>query len=257
MHLSVAAQPAPTVAKLTLDIQTLYTDLIRDDAKVAALVASIYGDGLVADKRRAAMASVRRLFGNRQLWTYIAGEIQFKIQKSSTAADVRAWTREATLTLQTKGMRRVTPSRQAEYVDSIISFAKSLQPSPCKAIFLGTDGASTAQLERSYKVGLSLQRFESYLDLVNEAIESELAKSPPVRTITPEQEKVAEAANGIALKARMKLLPPGIEAEVRSNPGKSAPALACQFFVASMAAQFDLKEPVRSWQLTKYIAALQ
>lgn len=229
-------------------------------AQLDATIARAYGTALTPEKVEVARNFMGSVLRHEALPASLARIIAPLTNGSHlTPRDVENAVSQGILQLQLKGLARLPTDKQAAFVQHMVSLARTIRPSDCKALYLGhLDANASVALERRYIATLPLGRFEAVTALYRQAIEAELAGYPDVKTINAQQAKLAEKAHQGAMAKRLQTqVPVGVVQRV-SQDGNGAPAAdVCAFFSATTEAMLDIAEPYRTWQLTRFMESIQ
>ncbi len=194
------------------------------------------------------------------LAAYFGGVFAPLAGSSLTQQQLTSAAMEAMVSLQIKGLSRLSSERQALFVTHLIGTMLWLSPTDCKALALGQmSTAQSAKIERSYIASLPVGRFEAVTMLYGEAIKAEMRRFPDVRTVNAEQAQLAETVYEKALENNLRRMMSQETLQRFAITGlEAAPATeACVFLQASTAALLDMPEPYKSWQLARFTLSMQ
>jgi hypothetical protein len=219
----------------------------------------VFGVDLTEEQGEAARRTLRALLANQAVPGYVAKVLRPTFHPDKIKQDSTAVVLEAMVQLQVKGLLRLPAQRQGHFVQHVIDVAQAVPPPACKAAYLGRLPLKEASaLELRYVASLPLKQFEAVLQLYREAIEAELAGYPSARTITNEQADQTEQALEAASAQRVRVaLSPQTIARLSADGERASPSEFCTFVSASLRGLLDLRKPYKSWQLTRFVQAMQ
>lgn len=253
-----ACAQQPSQAQIEALATRTLASMAGDDARLEVAVDTLYGRDLTPEKRKVAKALLRSVFGNERLPRYLAQVLAPVAGPTLTPKEAQAYVIEGMAALQVQGLRRLPTERKARYLQQLLDMAAAVPAGTCKAMFLGKLDARTAGLvAQRHDASLPLGEFEAATQLYRDLVEAELTGYPDVKTLSPAQAKGAERAYELAMNARIRRLPPGLNDRVLRNVEAAEPTEACLWFRETTAAALDLTEPYRGWYLTRFADGLQ
>ncbi|HEY6510915.1 MAG TPA: hypothetical protein VI032_03000 [Burkholderiaceae bacterium] len=253
-----ASAQAPAPSKAAEQLRTEIALQFGAEEQLDAALKKAYGVELTEEKAAVSRRALRALLFNDATADYIAKSLT-PDRVPLSRQDVLPVVMEGILELQVKGLRRLAPNRQAQLVSHLVDMARALPHSACKALLLGQMATTeAADLERRFIASLPLSRFEGVVTVYREATEAELAGYPDARTVNAQQARLAQKAYDEAIGKRVRAQAPR-KAIARVNADTaSAPAdEVCAVLTASVHAMLDMPEPYKSWQLSRFVQAMQ
>jgi hypothetical protein len=259
----VLATPATAQSEKVSKIAELVTVELKSQFGTAeqlnAVITKTYGVKLSPEKENVARNSLRAVMFNEAVPMYIAKLISPFYHPDTTQKELASAMAEGIAQLQVKGVLRLSSERQASFVAHMVSMAKAIPSSDCKAMFIGRlDTTASVALERRYIASLPSVRFESITNLYREAIEAELAGYPDARTINLNQAKLAEKVYETATVKRLHAKVAQAVLQRVNQGAENAPSSeVCLVMSETIEAMLDMAEPYRSWQLTRFMESIQ
>lgn len=256
------AAPANAQSETVSKIAALLTVELESQFGTAeqlnAAVTKSYGVKLSPTKENIARAVLRELMFNEAVPMYIAKLILPFYHPGITRKEIASAMVEGIAQMQVKGLIRLSSERQAAFITHMVSMAKAIPASDCKAMFVGRlDTNASALLERRYIASLPVDRFESITNLYKEAVEAELNGYPDARTINSSQAKLAEKVYETATVKRLsKNIAPAVLQRVNQGADSAPSSEVCLVLSETIAAMLDMAEPYRSWQLTRFTQSM-
>jgi hypothetical protein len=249
----------PSLAEMTVMMSNILQQKFGTDGQIDQAVFKTYGTELTGGKLETARENLRSILANRELPSYLAKIVLAVPSSELTKERVQIIAAESMMAIQTKGLLRLSADKQAAFVTHMYDMTGWLPAQLCRDMFLGRlSSEQSVMLERRYIVSLPLSKFQHISNLYREAVSAELSGYPDARTINATQAKIAEEMRDEIAKNRIRKNMP-LEAIQRVASGiETAPAQdVCSVMRESVAALLDMKEPFRSWQLTRFAEALQ
>lgn len=224
-----------------------------------AVITKTYGVKLSPEKASVARNVMRTLLFNEAVPIYIAKLLIPVYRPDITQKEMAAAVVEGIAQMQVKGLARLPLERQAAFVAHMLSMTQSIEPSACKAMFLGRlDTPASAALERRYIANLPIGKFEAISNLYKDAAEAELARFPDARTINRQQAKLAEKVfESASIKRLRAQVPQAIIQRVNQDAESATPSEVCAVLSAKIGGMLDMDEPYKSWQLTRFVQSMQ
>lgn len=224
-----------------------------------AVITRTYGVRLSPKKAEVAQRVMRSVLFNQALPNYIANLLVPVYRSDISHTEMVSAVVEGMVQLQVKGLARLSPERQVAFVAHTVSMTRAIEPSACKALFLGQlDTKASAAIERKYIAGLPLRKFEAISDIYRDAAEAELVGYPDARIINQQQAKLAErvyqAASIKRLRARVRK---EVIQRVDEGAHSAEPSEVCAVFSAIIEGMLDMDDPYRAWHLTRFMQTLQ
>lgn len=259
--LHARAAPTPSVDELADAMRTELRRQFGTDEQIDRVVQRAFGGQQLPPQKLAIVrANIRTLLSHEALPRRVAEMMQPLISDQKISAEEgKAAGIELILGMQAKGLRRLPTDSQAGFVRYMVQMMRMIPASQCKAMLMGqVSTARAAEIERFYMATLPQARFEYVQSLYLQAALSELRGYPEVRTITPEQAKLADRVLDVARKERLKKLPLPLLQRVSEVGLEGADADdACQFTSAALESMLDMKDPYLGWQLTRFVEGMQ
>ena len=249
----------PSLTKATEQLRTEIARQFGAEEQLDAALMKAYGVELTEQKAEVSRRALRALLFNDATPDYIAKRLMPVPRPQLSQQEVVAVVMEGILELQVRGLQRLAPNRQALLVSHIVDMARALPPSTCKALFLGQIATKdAAELERRFIASLPLSRFEGIVTVYREATEAELAGYPDERTIDAKQAKLAQKVYEEAIGKRVRAqTPKQAIARVKADSASAPAGEVCAVMSASVQAMLDMREPYKSWQLTRFVQSMQ
>ena len=234
-------------------------NLRNDDARLDSAIVAVYSGFSVEPVRKEALKrSLRTMLGQDALPALVARSLGPRLTSSSSASQRLARASQILVELRVKGLRRIPPARQAEFVRFIQGVTGSLPPLACRQMFDGTlDAVASSHAEHAYMLAMPLNRFHSLVTLYEEAMVAELNGRPAVHLLTASQRKQMDQAYDAAIEARMRKMPPEVVAGIASGLTQAPAEVACRFHREALAAGLDLGAPYRNWYVASFVDSLQ
>ena len=245
------------VERLTRELTQEIKRMQGQDEQLEKIVLKAYGP-MSQQKTEVAKNTMKEILGNPRFARYLATMLA-PLEKEFSRADMMSAYGEAIVATQAKGFARLSADRQARFVQHVVAMLRWLDPGTCKSMAQGTiDTPTSTLLERRFMATLSLPRFQAITQLYREAVEAELNGYPDARTINANQARIVEKLFEAATVKRLKNNVPMAAITRYNDDAASAPAEdVCSITIETLQSMLDLSEPYRSWQLTRYVEALQ
>lgn len=224
------------------------------------LIFNTYGTTLTPEKLEVARRVVRSNLTDENLSAYIGKVIAPLIATNPSMEDVITAAMEGVVSLQLKGLARLSPELQANFITHSLGTMANMEPADCKAAALGQmNSVQAARLERRYIAGLPLGKFEAITNLYQEAAKAQLRGFPDARQLNDSQARLAQSVfEKSAEDLFTRSVPLGVLERLASSGFEALPAReACLIAYLSNAAILDMPEPYRTWQLTRFMLSLQ
>jgi hypothetical protein len=258
--------PAPAVAdspRLRAEMTRVLSDELAKQfgtrAQLDAAVAKTYGVDLSPEKARVARDFLQSILFHEGMSAYFAEVITPLVGPKTTRNDLVTAAFEGVQQLQMQGLLRLPTERQAAFIRHTLSMVRSLPTSMCKAMFLSqVDGPGMARMERRYIANLPLGKFEAVTNLYKQAVVAQLTGYPDVRQLNAQQVQLAEKVYADALDKRTTTrFPRAVSQRIYANPAEADASEVCVVMSMTLEALLDLREPYRTWQLTRFIQSIQ
>lgn len=245
--------------QLQQTFEQILKSLRNDDSRLEHLVVTNYhGHSIEPARKEALKRSLRTILGQTSLSAFLAKSADPVLTAPPNTPQLQAHAIQTTQELRLKGLRRIPPARQAEFVRFIQGMSRSLPPSACRQMFDGTlDTVASSNAERAYMLSMPLNRFLSLVELYEEAVVAELNAWHAVPVLTATQQAQTEKAYSAAIEVRMLKMPPEVVAGMARGLAQAPAEVACTFHREALAAGLDLAEPYRTWHVTAFIDSLQ
>lgn len=262
--LASGAAPAHADAELEAKIAKEFNGMLMDnygtDAKIDAAVARVYGSSLSPEKAKVARENLWAMMFHPQLPSYMARSLAHLYEAPGVSKqDIAAATRQTLYSLKMKGLLRLNAEHQAQALRHSVAMARWLPVAQCKALLLDQlQPAQSSRLERQFTEQLPLTEFEAVGAMYRDATTAELVGYPEVRSINEDQAAVALKVYGTAIAKRLQeSLPEDVIARVTADSATAPAGEVCSFLTTAMLALLDMPEPFRSWQLIRFMEAMQ
>lgn len=250
---------APSTYQLQQEFEQILKSLRNDDSRLDSLVVTNYhGHSIEPARKEALKRSLRAIFGQAFLPAFLAKSAGPVLTSPPNTPQLVAHAIQTTQELRLRGLHRIPPTRQAEFVRFVQGITGSIPPSACRKMFDGTlDAVASSNAERAYMLAMPLNQFQSLVALYEEAFVAELNGWPAVPVLTETQRAQTDTAYSAALEVRMRKMPLEVVASIARGLAQAPAEVACTYHREALAAGLDLGEPYRTWYLTAFIDSLQ
>lgn len=200
--------------------------------------------------------SLSAVFTSKAVETRFLSWLEPSLDANYSREQMATLFREATASLKIKGLRRLDDEGLAFYLGSVKEVLEFLPAPVCKALLAGElDTKKTNLAEHLWMSKLDAPRFQAMLDFNARMMIAEASERPSVRTLSADQQELAEKAFEAQLVPRIRAMPnPGAAVEVlKSGLKYGDPVTVCEVGKKIVEANLAIAEPVRSWALLKFV----
>jgi len=245
------------------DVRTLFARMAADRAAMERLVATRFPQ-LTGRKRELMVDQSVSMFASPAFADRVYEQIAPKLQnrgpmapgaQAGFQAELRDQAAALGQRIVLKGITRLGPDDQERFARHAVALHRSVDAATCRALIDGKLSATRMQqIELDHGASLDDAAFEQSMAMNRRAMQAELAASPPVPQLTPEQANAAQVAWGRAILARGKAPAAGARFDrVRADRTKASDADVCWVTLQYLEAMFDLRGKERIWQLQSYM----
>lgn len=247
--ISAATAQVPDQRQLNAVFQEMMVEFAKNDAAINRSIDETYGRDLSPEKRAAARRVTVAISLHEKLPSRMTA-LLLESPRGASNQELSSLGARLRSLLEAYGTLRLPTSRKAEKLRQIMDLAGALSPDACVRLLAGTEDPRTAdRLHKSYLKSISLEQFESILQLKLDAMDAELDGNPPLEAISEEQAKVAATATYNALRVRSERWTEEMQKGFADRNGSSA-SVRCNLYREELQAMLDLEEPQLTWQLT-------
>lgn len=245
--------------QLQQEFGQILKSLRNDDSRLDSLVvANYYGHSIEPTRKATLKRSLRTILGQASLPAFLAKSAGPVLASHPTTQQLAAHAMQTTQDLRLRGLHRIPPARQAEFVRFIQGITGSIPPSACRKMFDGTlDAVASNNAEKTYLLAMPLNQFQSLVALYEEAFVAELNGWPAVPVLTESQRAQTDTSYNAAFEVRMRKMPLEVLGSIARGLAQAPAEAACLYHREALAAGLDLGEPYRTWYLTTFIDSLQ
>lgn len=245
--------------ELAMRVRVELLRLVATPQSLSALVENIHGRDLNPQQMQIAQTVIRETMMMPGLPELLAASMQPFAREGMTAELAQIAAIHGIMQGQVKGLARMSPQRQLEFVNHTIQMSRSIDADACKRLVLGQVGAQEqAAMSRRYGATLPLDQFEAFLRLHLDALRAEVAGVPLPRSVT--QEQMALAQDAFHERLRELLVARGaLQTYMRTfaNLAAASPEDACDGAMTTLEAKLLMPEPFRTWQVHVFVESMQ
>lgn len=260
---SAAGTPSAPDAVSRESVRTMFARLAGDRAALERMVGARYPQ-LSGRKRELMIDQVAAMFGSPAFADRTFDLVEPKLRERANApvgsqvvlqAQLREQAAALGMQLTLKGMTRLGPQDQERFARDALELHRSVDAATCRALIDGkVTAAQMQEIELRFQTSRSDAAFEQSLAMSRRAMQAELADSPPVGTLTPQQAEAAQRAWGRAILARSNApVNKARFARYKADTSAASDADACWAALQYLEAMFDLRGNERVWQLRSYM----
>jgi len=255
----VVKEAAPTYEQMLASVRTYADQLLNNDAALRTLLTKAYGDNLDDARFAIAAANLRRLMGDPKFQAYAASRLMTLVRAGVSSKEAGPAMLQAVISLQAKGLLRLPAEQRELFMQHLVAALHSVSPSTCKALLMNkVDAENAARIERHYMMSLTPERFNAVMSMYIDAAMAELKGFPDTPLLTIDEAALAEKVyNGLVRKRLAETVDKETLAHYSSEKENADPAAVCTVLLAAFEAMFDMDEPYKTWQYTRFLKKMQ